>query len=316
LILIEGVKYRLKPPSDEKELEETVKEHSKEIFGEEIIYFDLRHKLSSQSGVSSIPDGYVLSLSKPYEWCIVEGELSSHPLHEHITNQLNKFYVGIRNPNTQRELIEALYKEINLSSLRSYVESRIDSPEIKGFLFDLISKPPVIVVVIEELGDKVREACEGLKVGPCVIDFKTFLKEDDSSVHAHLFKPLHSSEEVYKEDKKSRAAEKAWETRKSQVSITVEQHLDKIENVKTRGMATELRDAIKKISDDIEEWTARDYIAFKRRGGRSMFSLIYFQKRGFWLQVAIPRDMFNIRDLDAENNSKVGLISELMKTQA
>jgi hypothetical protein len=60
----------------------------------------------------SIPDGYVISFSKPFDWYIVEGELSIHPLHEHITNQLNKFVIGIKNPLTQRELIDVLYNEI------------------------------------------------------------------------------------------------------------------------------------------------------------------------------------------------------------
>lgn len=191
VILVDGVEYRLKKPSDERQLEEAVKEHSKEIFGKDSIYFDSKHKLSSKSGVVSIPDGYVLSLSKPHKWYIVEGELSDHPLHEHITDQLNRFYVGIKNPTTQRELIDLLYSEINNSKpLRAYVEDTIGSTEIKGFLLDLISKPPRVVVIIEEMGEKVREACDGLKAEPIAMDFKTYVREDAPSIHAHLFKPI------------------------------------------------------------------------------------------------------------------------------
>ena len=195
MLIIDGVKYKLCVPKDEKQFEETVKEHSKEIFGKGSIYFDLKQKLTSKSGVVSIPDGYVISLSKPFEWYVVEVELSSHPLHEHITTQLNTFWVGVKNPNTQRELISSFYNEIdNDKLLRVYVESMIGSPEIKGFLYDLILKPPKIVVVIEEKGDKVQEACEGLKVEPIIVEFKTYIREDAETVHAHLFEPLYKPE--------------------------------------------------------------------------------------------------------------------------
>jgi hypothetical protein len=192
MLIIDGVKYNLQVPNDEKQLEEMVKEHAKEIFGKDSVYFDLKQKLTSKSGVISIPDGYVISLSKPFEWYVVEVELSSHPLHEHITTQLNTFWVGVKNPNTQRELISSFYNEIdNDKLLRVYVESMIGSPEIKGFLYDLILKPPKIVVAIEEKGDKVQEACEGLKVEPIVVEFKTYVREDAETVHAHLFEPLY-----------------------------------------------------------------------------------------------------------------------------
>jgi hypothetical protein len=191
MLIIDGARYRLYIPKEEKKLEEMIIEHSKDIFGNDSIYFDKRHKLKSVSGVVSIPDGYALSLSKPFRWYIVEGELSSHPLHDHITSQLNKFYTGIKNLSTQRELIDALYDEIDGDKvLRAYVETMIGSREIKGYLLDLISKQPGIVVIIEEMGEKVREACDGLKTAPIIREFKTFVREDAPNVHAHLFEPL------------------------------------------------------------------------------------------------------------------------------
>lgn len=191
MLIIDGVRYNLWVPKEEKQLEEMVKEHAKEIFGKDSIYFDLKQKLTSKSGVVSIPDGYVISLSKPFEWYVVEVELSNHPLHDHITTQLNNFWVSVKHPNTQRELINALYNEIdNDKLLKVFTENKIGSPEIKGFLYDLISKQPRIVVVIEEKGDKVQEACEGLKVEPVVVEFKTYLREDAPNVHAHLFDSL------------------------------------------------------------------------------------------------------------------------------
>ena len=189
MILIDGVKFNLFVPEDEKQLEEMVKEHAKEIFGQDTVYFDLKQKIISKSGIGSIPDGYVIDLSRS-AWYIVEVELSSHPLHEHVTGQLNRFWVGIKNLNAQRELIDALHKEIvNDKILRAYVESKIGA-EIKGFLLDLISRTPKIVVIVEEMGKKVEEACDGLKAEPTIVEFKTFARENAQNIHAHLFEPL------------------------------------------------------------------------------------------------------------------------------
>jgi len=193
MILIDGVKFNLHNYDDEKELEEMIKEHSKEIFGEDSIYFDLKKELKSESDVRSIPDGYVVTLAKPYRWYIVEGELANHPLHKHITNQLNEFMVGIKNLSTQRELVNILYAKIKGDELkRVEIESKIGSPEIKGFLFDLIEKPPEIVVIIDQGGRNVEEACGQLKVQPIVREFKTFVRENAEKVHAHLFEPLYT----------------------------------------------------------------------------------------------------------------------------
>jgi hypothetical protein len=78
----------------------------------------------------------------------------------------------------------------------------ICSQEIKGFLYDLIQSPPKSIVVIEEGSDYVHEACSELKCDPLTIDFKTFVKENDPSMHAHLFTPLNQPEEVIIGEKK------------------------------------------------------------------------------------------------------------------
>jgi len=49
MLLINGVKYNLWIPQKEEQLEETVKEHSKEIFEENSLYFDLKQKLTSKA---------------------------------------------------------------------------------------------------------------------------------------------------------------------------------------------------------------------------------------------------------------------------
>ena len=144
MLVIDGVKYRLWTPKDEeKEFHPMIKEHSKEIFGENSLYFDVKHKLKSKSGIGSIPDAYVITLSKPYQWYVVESELASHPVYDHIVRQLTKFINGIKNQSTRNQILDTFYDEIrNDKLLGAYVEKAIGSQEIHHFLSKLLSKPP------------------------------------------------------------------------------------------------------------------------------------------------------------------------------
>ena len=60
MLLIDGVKYELWTPSTEDELEQMVKEHAQNIFGEQSIYLDIKPKLKSEVGTGSVPDGFVI----------------------------------------------------------------------------------------------------------------------------------------------------------------------------------------------------------------------------------------------------------------
>ena len=56
---------------------------------------------------------------------------------------------------------------------------------------------------------------------------------------------------------------------------------------------------IKDISDNIEEKTSLYYIIFRTTIN---FAAIYTQKRGFWLDVKIPRNEFNMKGLDVRKH--------------
>ena len=195
MLLIDGVKYKLWTPEDEEnEFHPMIKEHSKQIFGTDSVYFDLKHKLKSKSGIASIPDAYVITLSKPYEWYIVENELASHPVYSHIFPQISKFISGIDNLKSQRDIISILDKEIMRDEvLKAIVETKIHPEETHRFLSSLISKPPRIAIIIDQETEEVKEAIRALKkLGHVeVVEFKTFVREDAENVHAHLFAPIH-----------------------------------------------------------------------------------------------------------------------------
>lgn len=193
MLLIDGVKYELWAPSNEDEFEQIVKEHAQEIFGQQSIYIDRKQKLKSLSGIGSIPDGYVIVHGERPQWHIVEVELSSHPLHEHIVAQVGKFITGINNPNIQRGIVSNLYSEIiNDDFLKLKLEKAIKPQETYHYLDDLISRPPVLTIIIERDTQGLRDVLRTLAHPQIkVVEFQTFRRAGAEAVQAHLFEPLY-----------------------------------------------------------------------------------------------------------------------------
>ena len=195
MLLIDGVKYELWIPSVEDELEQMVKEHAQDIFGEQSEYF-AKQRLESKLGKGSIPDGFVIIFNESPCWHIVEVELSSHDLHRHIVEQASRFIIGIKNPQSQRKIVEAIYEEINIDDLRRLrIKRAIETSEIHRFLTDLISKTPILTIIIEKHTEELDEALSALAHPQIkVVEFQTFVREDVGlSVHSHLFQPIYGT---------------------------------------------------------------------------------------------------------------------------
>jgi len=194
MLLIDGIRYKEWVHKSEEEFEEIIKEHAKDIFGEQSIYLDRKQKLKSLSGIGSVPDRYVIAFGDSPEWHIVEVELSSHPLYEHIVSQVSKFISGISNPNIQRGIVNAIDGEIKGDDfLKLRLGKAIEPTEIYRFLSDLISKQPILTIVIEKDTEELREALNTLRYPQIeVVEFQTFTREGlGLDVHAHLFEPLY-----------------------------------------------------------------------------------------------------------------------------
>lgn len=191
MLLIDGVKYLEWAIPNEDDLEQMVLEHAQGIFGDNAIYFDKRQKLRTLSGVGSIPDGLVITLSGAPEWHIVEVELSTHDVYAHVVPQIDKFLNGVDNSATRNRIIEALYESVlNDDFLRAKVRQALGpDKELHKFLADLIKSPPTLTIVIERDTEQLREALRKYPQTK-VVEFQTYRREQAETVHAHLFKPL------------------------------------------------------------------------------------------------------------------------------
>ena len=197
MLLIDGVKYEVWTPPSEDDFEQIVKEHAEDIFGESACYFDLKRKLKTGAGVGSIPDAYVVVFDQMPYWYIVEVELSSHPLYEHIVPQITKFVNGIQNPASQNQIVDAIDDEIaNNPILAAWVKTRIQQVERHKFLSNLITMSPTLVVIINKVTPELTEVCDivSKSLQTKVVEFQTFTRQGVGlEAHAHLFEPVYGT---------------------------------------------------------------------------------------------------------------------------
>lgn len=203
-MLIDGIRYKLRRFSDEKkEFHPIVKEHAKNIFGEDFEYFDINYKLKSVSGIGSIPDACIIKFSEPSEWYLIENELSYHSL-THIVPQFTSFISGIDNPRNpaRNELRRTINEEIKRDVIRkAYIlkKSSQTPEELPGFLESVLAKSPKIAMIFDDTNPGIDDIKPQLSrlAETKFIEFKTFVREDAEKVHAHLFDPVY-------EDKKGK----------------------------------------------------------------------------------------------------------------
>lgn len=286
MLIIDGVRYRLWTPKDEeKEFHPLVRKCSKDIFGEDSFYFEIKQILRSASGIGSIPDAYVISPSKS-EWYVVENELSSHP-YDHMVKQLTKIINGIENQNARSQIVEILYEEIKKDPvLVATIGKAIGPTEIHHFLSKLLSKKPRIVIIVEEKTQQVEEACKHLKYDIHIIEFKTFEREDAPSVRAHIFEPLYTAGRVDKIEKREEGKLKPYK-RWDDLFAWVNDDVKELVNI--------LSDKIAGFGD-VNPFVRGRYLCFYRGkpSGKSIFAAFILTKGT--LKVRIRTDPNTFRD--------------------
>jgi len=290
MLVIDGVRYRLETPQDEEnEFHPLVEKYSKEIFGKDSLYLAVEKRLVSKAGRGVMPDGFAIVFSKPPEMYVVEVELSSHDLDKHIVDQLNRFNRASRNPENRKRIADRLHMEIKNDLMKeAFVRQMIGSKEVYKFLSDLVSQQLKTVIIIEHKDEMVVEACEGLKVPPKILEFKTFAREEAPNVRAHLFETLYEytrpPEEGEEEEKEYPPHRLSWEKRLEWV--------DRNTSDSAKWLTIQIK---RKLKDVVEEPRGRHLCFFKGKPStKSIFAAFLLTKK--YLKVRIRTDPKTFRD--------------------
>ncbi len=191
-LLVDGAKFKLWTPKPEKTaFHPIVKEHAREIFGQNARFLSISPRLRSEADLRAEPDGLVVDpvSSKLF---VVEVELSEHNPYGHINDQLTRFISGMKSIATQNKVAEALFDTIESDKeLQGYFEEKVTG-NVYRWLQRLVGRKPTIVVVIEKKTPEVMQACDILmeSYDTRIIEFQTFRREDNPAIHAYLYETL------------------------------------------------------------------------------------------------------------------------------
>ncbi len=104
--------------ANEADLESSILEVQRHLFGANRIYLDIKRKIGAKGGIRNVPDGYLIDLNgtKPRLF-VVENELASHDPLRHIAVQILQFSLSF-------ESEQITIKKILLAALNDLAEAK------------------------------------------------------------------------------------------------------------------------------------------------------------------------------------------------
>jgi len=161
------------------------------LFGEDIIYFDKKTKITSAAKISKIPDGLFLSVSNynNAKFWLVEYELAMHDIERHVMPQILGFMKALQNEQTKKAIREILYQEIkqNPKSIKKIRTILPSDGEIHHFLETVLDKELGLVIVIDKKTPELEEISDSIsgmmRLENQILEFITYENKQGKKIH-------------------------------------------------------------------------------------------------------------------------------------
>lgn len=177
----------------EAPFEKAVIEQTEQIFGKHRFYLDCKRRIGGRDGKKSIPDGYLIDLSRRKEpqLYVVENEIVAHDVFKHIGVQLLQFSVSFKADG--HKVKQVLHEKISGNEdLKQKCESYAQEAGLRNldYLLEyLIFKTDFrAIVIIDEVSDELIEIQKQFQFPIEVIEFKTF--QNDKGIFIYEFEPF------------------------------------------------------------------------------------------------------------------------------
>ena len=180
-ILVNGKEYCEYEYKDENEFERDIVNNSRDVFGDKTIYIDVKKLLKGKYKNSSIPDGYLLDYtleSKPKLY-LIENELKSHSIRDHIAPQLIQFAFNYKHNLLEIKDIIVKYmldNNINVDIISQNAGYR----NVDDMITDIISREKLgIIIPIDEVSDELKELKNLFRFDIELLQFKKFFNKSE-----------------------------------------------------------------------------------------------------------------------------------------
>lgn len=201
-IIVGSKVYKYYEYHREDEFEKVIVDFSKQIFGENTVYIDIKKKIGDS--IVTIPDGYLIDFSfanKPRLY-IIENEISTHDPYKHIGSQLLKFGIGYKasGRNIKKIILDYI---LAIKENTEFIEKRLKLTQyrnIDAFLDSIIFDIPIAaIVIIDKCSKELENVLSQLTMDTDIIEFQTF---NDGKEHIHKFIPFNEEIRDIEEDSK------------------------------------------------------------------------------------------------------------------
>ncbi|MGD0354298.1 MAG: hypothetical protein ABSB31_02495 [Dehalococcoidia bacterium] len=192
ILITQFGKYKLHQFELEDEFERCVISQAESIFGTKSVYIDCKRKIGKGKVRGSIPDAYLIDFSsgqKP-ELFVVENEISSHDLFQHIGVQILKFAHSFS--SEPRHVKHILFEEIAndkkiLRVCEQYAE-QYGLRNIDNMLDYLVNDTFRALIVIDKAIPELYEVVKNFQFPVKVIQVATYKK--DGTEYIYRVEPL------------------------------------------------------------------------------------------------------------------------------
>jgi hypothetical protein len=180
--------FNLSGYETEQEFERAVVKHVSQNFGARRLYLDCKRRIGRRDDTQSVPDAYLIDLSRPREpqLYVVENELSTHDLFKHIGVQLLRFQYSFSQAGRaiKQILYEKICEEPAIKERCQKYATEDGFRNLDHFLDALIFESKFrALVIIDEETDDLHTVLRGLGFPVEVIEFSTYVNEKGEQIH-------------------------------------------------------------------------------------------------------------------------------------
>jgi len=134
-------------------------------------------QIKTSSGKGGVPDGFAFDFDNR-EWYVIECELLSHGVWPHIAEQITRFVVALKNPESLRIIRDKLFENIIKISNLSKISEQLNTTKerlYQQFEVFIEGVQPTLVVFIDETNRDLVDMMQALDIPTKVFRIKKFL---------------------------------------------------------------------------------------------------------------------------------------------
>lgn len=189
----QGELFHLVDYASESDFEKSIIAVSRELFGSDRIYLDVKKKIGTKGGQRNIPDGYLVDLSgrKPRLY-VVENELAIHDPLRHVAVQILQFSLSFESePRTVRMIVfDAIHSDAKAKAKCEEFAKANRYRNLDHLIDEMVFESPfAALVIIDQIPEKLEKIlAEKFRFGVEVLALSRY--QSNTGKHLYHFEPF------------------------------------------------------------------------------------------------------------------------------